>query len=69
MVTKDDVNLFDGLADLVAAYEALGLLAFNEEGHSSPTWVLLDNLNRQFRAFVEFAGQRGCCHELPAQNG
>jgi hypothetical protein len=59
MATKDDTKPFDGLADLVAAYEALGLLAFNQEGHSSPTWVLLDNLNRQLRAFIDSADQRG----------
>jgi hypothetical protein len=59
MATEDNTKPFDGLADLVSAYEALGLLAFNEEGHSSPTWVLLDHLNRQLRAFVDSANQRG----------
>jgi hypothetical protein len=59
MATEDNNKLYDDLADLVAAYEALGLLAFNEEGHSSPTWVLLDNLNRQLRAFVDSADLQG----------
>jgi hypothetical protein len=62
MATKDD-NIqskpFNGLADLVDCYEALGLMAMNEEGHSSPTWVLLNNLNRQLRLFVDSANVRG----------
>lgn len=58
----DDLNTtrpFDGLADLADCYEALGLMAFNEEGQSSPTWVLLNNLNRQLRAYVDQADEKG----------
>jgi hypothetical protein len=50
---------FDGLADLADCYEALGLLAMDEEGHGSPTWTLLHNLNRQLRAFVDQADEAG----------
>jgi len=49
---------FDGLANLADCYEALGLLAQDEE-RSSPTWVLLHNLNRQLQAFVSEADRRG----------
>jgi hypothetical protein len=50
---------FDGLSDLLDAYEALALLTMNEDGHSSPSWVLLHHLNGQLRAFVDSADQRG----------
>lgn len=59
MATQHDSKPFDGLADLADSYEALGQLAFNEEGQSSPTWVLLNNLNQQLRAFVALATEKG----------
>lgn len=46
---------FDGLSDLLEAYEALALLTMNEDGPSSPSWVLLHHLNGQLRAFVDWA--------------
>ena len=46
---------FDGLADLADSYEALSALV-NEH---QPAWVLLENLNRQLRAFVDAADSRG----------
>lgn len=61
MATTDHITPkpFDGLANLADCYEALGLLAMDEEGHSSPTWVLLHNLNLQLRTFVAEADTRG----------
>lgn len=50
---------FDGLADLADCYEALTLLAFNEEGQSSPVLPLLTNLNAQLKAFIAKADERG----------
>jgi len=46
---------FDGLADLADSYEALSSLV-NEH---QPAWVLLQNLNRQLRAFADVADSRG----------
>lgn len=50
---------FDGLADLADCYEALTLLAFNEDGQSSPVVLLLTNLNSQLRAFLDEADEKG----------
>lgn len=60
MATNDHITPkpFDGLANLADCYDALGLLAMDEE-RSSPTWVLLHNLNLQLRAFVTEADNRG----------
>jgi hypothetical protein len=58
-MATQDVKPFDGLADLLSAYDALAVLAFDHLGHSSPTWVLLDHLNREFRQIVDSADQAG----------
>jgi hypothetical protein len=58
-MATQDFKPFDGLADLLSAYDALALLAFDDLGHSSPTWVLLDHLNRQLRQFVDSADRAG----------
>lgn len=57
MATQDPTTQksFDALADLVDAYDALTLLALAEDGHSAPVPMLLANLNRQLRAFVDQA--------------
>lgn len=46
---------FDGLADLADCYEALADLVATSE----PAWVLLLNLNKQLRAFLDEADARG----------
>lgn len=45
----------DSLADLADCYEALANLVATSE----PAWVLLLNLNRQLRAFLDEADARG----------
>ena len=57
MATNDLNTLkpFDGLAALADSYEALSALV-NEH---QPAWVLLENLNRQLRAFVDAADSQG----------
>lgn len=60
MATQDHTQKpFDALADLADAYESLHLLAMSEDGHGSPVCTLLANLNRQLRAFVDQADNRG----------
>ena len=57
-MAANDLNTaspFDALADLADAYEALSALVSEHE----PAWVLLENLNRQLRGFVDAADARG----------
>jgi hypothetical protein len=58
MATNDNKPC-DGFADLVSAYDALADLAHSEDGPTSPVWVLLVQLNREFRRLVDEADQRG----------
>ncbi len=57
MATDDLTTLkpCDGLAALADCYEALADLVSTDE----PAWVLLLNLNRQLRAFLDEADARG----------
>ena len=59
MARQNDNSLWDAVSLLADAFEALELMAMNEEGHSSPTFVLLNNLNRQLRGVVDLASGRG----------
>lgn len=59
MAMQDDTKPFDALAHLADAYDALAQLAFEDEGHSSPTCVILINLNRQFRSYLDSMGSQG----------
>ena len=54
MATKQNITkIFDGLVELADCYEAFALIAMNEESDSTKTWVLLNNLNHQFREIVD----------------
>jgi hypothetical protein len=57
MATQDPTTTkhFDSLAELADAYEALSSLVSEHE----PAWVLLENLNRQLRAFLDHADTKG----------
>lgn len=57
MATQDPIipKPFDALADLADSYDVLAALSSEHD----PAWVLLLNLNRQLRAFVDDADNRG----------
>lgn len=59
MATQQDNKLVDSLPDLLAAYEALALLAHSEEGPSSPLVPVLHVLNLCFRGVVDSLDARG----------
>lgn len=57
-MATNDLNIgkpFDDLANLADAYEALSSLISSDE----PAWVLLENLNRQLRSFLDYADTKG----------
>ena len=55
ILPSDSGKPFDELADLAASYEALSSLISVRE----PGWILLENLNRQLRAFLDDMDARG----------
>lgn len=56
MATENsNTGKFDDLANLLDAYEALSALISERE----PGWVLLENLNRQFRLFLDHDHVKG----------
>lgn len=49
----------DELAFLADSYESLEILAFGEDGHNAPVPILLANLNKQLRHFLDKADGLG----------